>query len=538
MVPIAVMPRPFWTVTPRWLSGAPGKPEERDAVDAVAHVRGRSVARDRGSSSVLDQLHAELLLVPRHGLGMSRHTSARWLKPRSSNSALVCFPVVAMSALVVCRIAHHQSATVKAHPLVPKVLPTPSGFRIQLARWHDSHQVPKADAEAPIVLSMYARLFGDRDPVAERVPPPHTWRLVDGCSPTARRTRPRVSRLRSVREPEPQDQSHTGASSDRRARAGWSGAVRVLTATASRASALGYSEEKIEALKAWQVSELFSPLERALLAYTDALVLGFGASTKRSSTQCASTSTTKRSSSSPTITMMYTMHAVISRAVHLEFGRARRPDRRDRRHPTTTCRRTSDARSASPPTRVRDRRAARTRDARSRGTETIELGNFIAGPFAGQLLGDYGADVIKVESPGDGDPMRHWGVTIDGDSLWWPTIARNKRSIVLDLRQPVGRTIAARLAEQCDVVLENFRPGTLERWGLDYDTLSARQPEAGDDPHQRVRPRLGRSPSRPASAVSAKRWAASRHTTARSPTPLPRARRHQSGRRARVRCSP
>src|SRR6478736_2928632 len=68
------------------------------------------------------------------------------------------------------------------------------------------------------------------------------------------------------------------------------------------------------------------------------------------------------------------------------------------------------------------------------GVRVLELGNFIAGPFPGQLLGDYGADVIKVESPGDGDPMRRWGVTRDGDSLWWPTIGRNKRSIVLDLR--------------------------------------------------------------------------------------------------------
>src|SRR6476620_4879322 len=93
------------------------------------------------------------------------------------------------------------------------------------------------------------------------------------------------------------------------------------------------------------------------------------------------------------------------------------------------------------------------------GVRVLELGSFIAGPFAGQLLGDYGADVIKVEAPRDGDPMRHWGVTRDGDSLWWPTIARNKRSIVLDLRQEPARRIAVQLAEHCDVVLENFRPG-------------------------------------------------------------------------------
>jgi formyl-CoA transferase/succinyl-CoA--D-citramalate CoA-transferase len=110
------------------------------------------------------------------------------------------------------------------------------------------------------------------------------------------------------------------------------------------------------------------------------------------------------------------------------------------------------------------------------GLRVLELGSFIAGPFAGQLLGDYGADVIKIESPGDGDPMRRWGVTRDGDSLWWPTIARNKRSVTLDLRDERGQQLAARLAAQCDVVLENFRPGVLERWGLDYATLSAANP--------------------------------------------------------------
>ena len=111
------------------------------------------------------------------------------------------------------------------------------------------------------------------------------------------------------------------------------------------------------------------------------------------------------------------------------------------------------------------------------GVRVLELGSFIAGPFAGQLLGDYGADVIKVESPDDGDPMRRWGVTRDGDSLWWPTIGRNKRSVVLDLRDEHGRDLARRLASQCDVVLENFRPGVLDKLGLDYVTLSAANPQ-------------------------------------------------------------
>jgi formyl-CoA transferase/succinyl-CoA--D-citramalate CoA-transferase len=110
------------------------------------------------------------------------------------------------------------------------------------------------------------------------------------------------------------------------------------------------------------------------------------------------------------------------------------------------------------------------------GVRVLELGSFIAGPFAGQLLGDLGADVIKVEPPGTGDPMRQWGVCVDGRSLWWPSIARNKRSVVLDLRDERGRDAARRVALTCDVVLENFRPGLLAQWGLGYDTLAAANP--------------------------------------------------------------
>jgi formyl-CoA transferase/succinyl-CoA--D-citramalate CoA-transferase len=110
------------------------------------------------------------------------------------------------------------------------------------------------------------------------------------------------------------------------------------------------------------------------------------------------------------------------------------------------------------------------------GVRVLELGSFIAGPFAGQLLGDYGADVIKVESPDDGDPMRRWGVTRDGDSLWWPTIGRNKRSVVLDLKDERDLDRCRQLATRCDVVLENFRPGVLDKLGLDYASLSASNP--------------------------------------------------------------
>lgn len=110
------------------------------------------------------------------------------------------------------------------------------------------------------------------------------------------------------------------------------------------------------------------------------------------------------------------------------------------------------------------------------GVRVLELGSFIAGPFSGQLLGDYGADVIKVEAPGDGDPMRRWGVTRDGDSLWWPAIARNKQSVALDLRDERARAVLPRLAANVDIVVENFRPGRLAEWGLGYDTLSAGNP--------------------------------------------------------------
>lgn len=108
----------------------------------------------------------------------------------------------------------------------------------------------------------------------------------------------------------------------------------------------------------------------------------------------------------------------------------------------------------------------------------IELGAFIAGPFCGQLLGDLGADVIKIEPPDGGDAMRQWGVhQREGKSLWWPVIARNKRSIVLDLRQPEGQEAARKLIGTADVVIENFRPGTLEAWNLDPAKLIEENPQ-------------------------------------------------------------
>jgi formyl-CoA transferase len=107
----------------------------------------------------------------------------------------------------------------------------------------------------------------------------------------------------------------------------------------------------------------------------------------------------------------------------------------------------------------------------------VEMGTLIAGPFCGQVLGDFGADVIKVEDPGKGDPMRQWGRSLPkGLSPWWPVIGRNKRSVALDLRQPEGRELALALIDQADVLIENFRPGALEKWGMGYEALAARNP--------------------------------------------------------------
>jgi len=107
----------------------------------------------------------------------------------------------------------------------------------------------------------------------------------------------------------------------------------------------------------------------------------------------------------------------------------------------------------------------------------LELGTLIAGPFCGQLLGDMGAEIIKIEAPGQGDPMRHWGPQERGQpSVWWPVIGRNKKSITLDLRQSEGQSIFKDLCAKADVVIENFRPGTLEKWNCGYAELAARNP--------------------------------------------------------------
>ena len=110
------------------------------------------------------------------------------------------------------------------------------------------------------------------------------------------------------------------------------------------------------------------------------------------------------------------------------------------------------------------------------GLRVVEMGQLIAGPFAGKTLGDFGADVIKIEPPGAGDPLRNWRLLEAGTSVWWQVQSRNKRSIALDLRKPEGQDIARQLIAQADVLIENFRPGTLEGWGMDYETLSRTNP--------------------------------------------------------------
>ncbi|MCC5987405.1 MAG: CoA transferase [Pararhodobacter sp.] len=111
------------------------------------------------------------------------------------------------------------------------------------------------------------------------------------------------------------------------------------------------------------------------------------------------------------------------------------------------------------------------------GLRVIEMGQLLAGPFCGQLMADFGAEVIKIEQPGLGDPMRQWGrEKAHGKSLWWPVIARNKKSIEVNAREKEGADIVRALVAKADILIENFRPGTMERWGLGYDELSRINP--------------------------------------------------------------
>lgn len=107
------------------------------------------------------------------------------------------------------------------------------------------------------------------------------------------------------------------------------------------------------------------------------------------------------------------------------------------------------------------------------GLRMIEMGQLIAGPFCGQLMADHGAEVIKLEPPKVGDAMRQWG---RNKPVWWPVIARNKKSVTLNLREPKGQALARRLIESADFMLENFRPGTMEKWGLSYESFNESNP--------------------------------------------------------------
>jgi len=115
-------------------------------------------------------------------------------------------------------------------------------------------------------------------------------------------------------------------------------------------------------------------------------------------------------------------------------------------------------------------------DAALKGVRVIEMGQLIAGPFAGKTLGEFGADVIKIEAPGAGDPLRNWRLMKEGTSVWWQVQSRNKRSVALDLRSSEGQEIARKLIAEADVLVENFRPGTLESWGMGWEELSALNP--------------------------------------------------------------
>lgn len=133
------------------------------------------------------------------------------------------------------------------------------------------------------------------------------------------------------------------------------------------------------------------------------------------------------------------------------------------------------------------------------GVKVLELGTLIAGPFCARMLAEFGADVIKVEAPDGGDQLRQWRKMVDGTSLWWYVQGRNKRSITLNLREPDGQEIVRKLACDADIVVENFRPGALEKWNIGWDRLSAANPRLvmvrlsgyGQDGPYRDRPGFG-----------------------------------------------
>jgi hypothetical protein len=160
------------------------------------------------------------------------------------------------------------------------------------------------------------------------------------------------------------------------------------------------------------------------------------------------------------------------------------------------------------------------------GLKVIEMGQLIAGPFAAKTLADFGADVVKIEPPGAGDPLRNWRLLKNGTSVWWQVQSRNKRSVALDLKKPEGQEIVRKLAAEADVLIENFRPGALEGWGLDPQQLVEANPKlvvlrisgyGQTGPTATVR----------ASAWSARRWAAAPPHGRAGPHPGARGREHR-----------
>jgi formyl-CoA transferase len=110
------------------------------------------------------------------------------------------------------------------------------------------------------------------------------------------------------------------------------------------------------------------------------------------------------------------------------------------------------------------------------GLKVVEMGTLIAGPYCARLLAEFGAEVVKIETPGEGDPLRKWRKLHEGNSLWWYAQARNKKSVAVNLKDADGQRIVRELAAEADIVVENFRPGAMERWGLGYDALRSRNP--------------------------------------------------------------
>src|SRR5208337_1260108 len=121
-------------------------------------------------------------------------------------------------------------------------------------------------------------------------------------------------------------------------------------------------------------------------------------------------------------------------------------------------------------------KSADSKETALHGLKVVELGQLIAGPFAAKLLGEFGAQIIKIEPPNGGDPLRKWRKLEDGTSLWWHLPSRNKKSVTLDLQSPEGRRILFKLLADTDILIENFRPGTLENWNMGWEKLHELNP--------------------------------------------------------------